>query len=49
MATMQETQGAFIHSSGVSHNDMKDMLSLGLSESRIAEMIRIDISDWYFV
>jgi len=47
---MQGTHfGPFIHSSSISDLVMKDMLALGLSESRIAEMIRIDISDWFFV
>jgi hypothetical protein len=49
MNQKMQGQGPFIHSSGVSDVVMKDMLALGLSESNIAELIRIDISDWYFV
>jgi hypothetical protein len=45
----QQSFGPVIQCSDASHIDMRDMMTLGLSESEIAEMIRIDISDWYFV
>jgi hypothetical protein len=45
----EQTQGPVIQCSDASHIDVNNMLALGLSESDIAEMMRIDISDWYFI
>lgn len=49
MCQIQQTPGPVIQCSDASHIDVNNMLALGLSESDIAEMMRIDISDWYFI
>jgi hypothetical protein len=46
---MEQELGPIIQCSGASHIDTRDMLALGLSESELAKMMRIDITDWYFI
>ena len=45
----EQPSGPIIQYSDASHIDTINMLALGLSNSEISKMVRIDITDWYFI